>query len=97
MVDVGKISVVVAYKTLDLSIVCVGCISMVLVCCVLDIFIMFDDVSIIFDDVSCERPGEDLLLTNSTILLLSEITGVLEVNVETISVLVGKVSSVLGV
>lgn len=46
----------------------------------LDIFIIFDDVSIIFDDVSCNnRSGEDLLLTNSTILLLSEIIDDLEV------------------
>jgi hypothetical protein len=63
----------------------------VVVCCVLDIFIMFDDVFIIFDDVSCERPGEDLLLTNSTILLLSEIIDDLEVNVGTIlHILIGR-------
>ena len=93
MVAVGNISVGVIFLGLELFIVCVGCIALAVVCCVLDIFIMFDDITVISDVVLCER-SEDLLLTKLDILLLSEIIDDLEVIVGTISVLVSKAASV---
>ena len=94
MVAVGNISVDVIFLVLDISIVCVDCIALVLVCCVLDIFIMFDDITVISDVVLCET-SEDLLLRKLDILLLSGIIDDLEVTVGTISVLVGKAASVV--